>query len=240
MTINKQKIIIYTIIIVLCGITLYILPHFMNTEYYLNKELAYSVVQGLSYENGIKASEKYINPFYWIYNTLCHIYTFLISTFIVFIFSKAINILQNKRHFNIFKKFALFFWINFSYYIWSLVTIELLMNDLNREVLDSCHDSLGIPLIGIGVMLIFFAYIYYPIINFLTFFSYIKKIKNRFFNLIFIVMSLILILCVLIDIYSNFTIDFILKSIIINILDIIWLILGFKYLKIYINQFVKK
>ncbi len=45
-------------------------------------------------------------------------------------------------------------------------------------------------------------------------------------------------LCVLIDIYSNFIIDFLLKSIIINILDIVWFILGFKYLKKYIYQCV--
>lgn len=238
MLINMRKIVIFTMFIVICGVILYILSQFVNTEYYLNKELAYSAVQGLSYKEGIKVAAKHINPFYWIYNYLCHIYTFFVSIFIVYVFSKAIKMLQNKKYFNIYKNFAIFLWINFSYYIWAIIKIDLLMNDLNREVLDSCHDSLGIPLLGMGVMFIFIALIYYPSINFLTFFSYIKKIKNRFFNITFILMSLVMLLCVLIDIYSNFIIDFLLKSIIINILDIVWFILGFKYLKKYIYQCV--
>lgn len=236
MLINKQKIIIFVMIIVIFGITLYILPQFVNTKYYLNKELAYSAVQGLSYEEGIKVSAKYINPFYCIYNFLCHICTFLVAIFVVFISFKTLKMLQNKKHLNIYKKFSIFIWINFSYYIWAIITIDLLMNDLNKEVLDSCHDSLGIPLLGMGVMFIFIALIYYPAINFLTYSSYIKKIKNRFFNIIFILMSLVMLICVLIDIYSNFVIDYLPKSIIINIIDIIWFILGFNCIKIHINQ----
>ena len=233
MILNKRKIIIFVIMMVLFGVILYILPEFVNTEYYVNKESAYSVVQSLSYEKGLKISAKYINHFFWIYNSLCHIWGFLFATLIFFLLLKIKKILQSKKYFNIYKKAVIYIWINFSYFIWAYLTVDLCMNDLNREVFDSFHDSMGIPLLGIWLIILFFALLYFPNINLLTFFSYSKNIKNKFFNIIFELLSVIMLIFVCADIYSHFVMTFMPKIIFLNIIDIIWLMLGLKFLKQY-------
>ena len=232
--INLKKIVMLIIIVLICGIILYILPDFINTEYYSDKEMAYSAVQGLSYEDGLKASAKYINKFYWVYNTLCHIWGLFIAGIFIVVTKNLLDFLKDRESYNICKKICIYLWINLSYVVWANLSMLSFMKDIQKEVLDSCHDSIGIPLIGAWVCIMFLAMLYYPIINIITFFAYNITLNNKFFNIVFIIISLFMILIFSLNIYSSIMLSFIPESIIVNIINIVWLMLGFKYLKKYI------
>ena len=122
--------------------------------------------------------------------------------------------------------------MNLSYILWGILSVILYINDLEKEVYDRCHDTLAIPLFQSACSYIYFSAIYYPLSNIIIFFTYNKKIKS-----IWIILALFFIILYLIsNIYINFIEKFMIISVLMNVINITWLILCINMLMIHLKQ----
>ena len=232
-SINKTKFnFLLFIIVFIIGIVILLLPQIVKIDYYTNRDFVYSVVQGLNYSESIKASTKYINPFYYVYNSLCQIWGWLVVLLILSLFFKIHDLKNVYKPLEISYKKIIYLWVNLSYILWSILSVILNINDLSKEVYDSFHDTLAIPLFQSACSFIYFSAIYYPLVNIIVFFTYNKKVKN-----IWIIFALLFsILYVMTNIYIHFVEKFMLVSIFMNMLNIVWLVLCISTLKIHLKQ----
>ena len=229
---NKKTFkILFIVLIVLFGLTIYILPRLINTDYYTNRTLAFYAVQGKTHLDGINSYIQYLNPIYFWYNIGCQIWGWFVALSVFILFFKVENLKQINKLFEKNNK-KLYLWVNLSYILWGILSVILYINDLEKEVYDSCHDTLAIPLFQSACSYIYFSAIYYPLSNIIIFFTYNKKIKS-----IWIILALFFIILYLIsNIYINFIEKFMIISILMNVINITWLILCINMLMIHLKQ----
>ena len=231
---NKKTLkIIFMVFIVVLGLTVYVLPKLVHTDYYTNRDLAFAVVQGKTYLDGVKASTEYLNPIYCWYNMLCQIWGWFVALYVLTLFLKVENLKQMSKLFEINNKKNIYLWVNLSYIFWCLLSVILYINNLGKEVYDSYHDTLAIPLFQSACMYIYFSAIYYPLSNIIIFFTYTKKLKNIWIVLV----TLFTLIYLIANIYIHFIEKFMMISIVMDILNTVWLILCINVLKIHFKQY---
>lgn len=231
--INKKVFkVLWFAFIVIIGLAVYMLPKFINTDYYINRNLAFIAVQGKTYFDGVKASAQHLNPIYVWYNMICQIWGWLVTLFTLTLFFKVESFKQIDKLFGVNNKKFLYLWVNLSYLLWCFLSVVLYINDLKKEVYDSYHDTLAIPLFQLACQYVYFSAIFYPLSNIILFFTYNNKRKSIWIILVL----LFAILYIIANTYIHFMEKFAVISIFMNAVNIVWFVLCINILKMHLRQ----
>ena len=179
--------------------------HFTFPEYFTNKEMADQIIQDIHITDKVKALVPFINPLYYIYNYMCHIFACLIALFIFSIIFK-LNKFSSFKNIKIFSnKLFLYIWVNFSYVIYGICSYFFLVADSESPVYRQYPDHAEtFAYVVICILPFLVAIFYYPIMNFLLSLTYNMQIKNKFTLYSWFLCLLILIFAIILGINSYF------------------------------------
>ncbi len=228
----RNPIIIFSIITLLLGISIYFLNNhsFCVPDYYTNRTAALEAAQIPNTEMAIKEISQYENPKYGIFNALFQIFGWL-AAFTIFSILFKVTKFKDFKHINIFRKKRFIYpWINLSYLLYCYCWVPAFMNDLEKYVYNSAHDTMAIPLMNTIFTLGLLAVIYYTVNNLLFFVILNTKIKSRFYTFILLLALVI----TLIKALAASTLEFTYWQIGLDFFALAWIVLlltGIKLLK---------
>ena len=202
----KNPMSLFGIITTILTLILISSTHMHIPDFYANKDLADKIAQEVSHNMIYSATKYLITPHYYLINTLFHVWAWM-TAFVIFCLIFQVNSFSKLRELKILnKKFFAYFWINISYPIFALCYIVIFMLDLNEYVYHHSSDSMGIPFLCICIFFIMLAIIYYPLANFLVFMTYNTRVRSIFYNLIWImaILTIMLTACICLAEHFNF------------------------------------
>lgn len=214
----NNPIIVFGILFFLSSLILLLCTHFNLPDYYTNRQLALDVANTVAVSEVSSATVGYENINYKIYNPIFQLWGIF---GILLLFTLIFKINKFKKIFNIkyFEhKSIIYLFANLNYIIYAVCLMPVYMRDLDKFVYNMSADSMGIPFLGMLFSLIFFALIYYPVVNFLLYVTYNTDIKSKFYNFIYILSAIWLI----VDWYGILTMKFSYLTIILNLIYLTW------------------
>lgn len=225
----KNPIVIFSILVILFGLFFLIKLNLQIPDFYTNRDLAFQAAQ-LSPEKSNLILKQLHNKSHYFYNTLFHLWGWLITFLIISIVFKIKTFSDYIKMFKLKNKKFIYLWLNLSYIIYACCWLPAFMSDLRKYEYNTFHDSFGIPFFNTILHLFFFMLIYYPVTNLLFYAIYNTKIKKAFY---FITLILLLIYFA-ISIISNTFMLFTYWQIGLNIFNLMWIFLiisGINFLK---------
>jgi len=217
----NNPIIVFGISFLLSSLILLLCTHFNLPDYYTNRQLALDVANNVAVSEVSSATAGYENINYKIYNPIFQLWGIF---GILLLFTSVFKINEFKKIFNIkfFEhKSIIYLFANLNYIIYAACLMPVYMQDLDKFVYNRYADSMGIPFFGMLFSLIFFALIYYPVVNFLLFVTCNTDIKSRFYNFIYILSAIWLFF----DWYGILIMKFSYLTMILNLIYLIWFVL---------------
>lgn len=214
----KNPVIIFSTLFLLLSLIIIFWTHFSLPNYYIDKNAAWEAANSVAVSEAASATAVYENAKYKIFNPIFQLWGLLgVFTLFALIFKiKEFKTLFNIKFFE--HKSIIYLFANLNYIIYAACLMPVYMQDLDKFVYNMSADSMGIPFFGMLFSLIFFALIYYPVVNFLLFVTYNTDIKNKFYNFIYILSAIWLV----VDWYGVLIMKFSYLTIILNLIYLTW------------------
>ena len=194
------------IFFILTFLILFLYYHFQIPDYYADREIAFQAINnGMS---AIEVNKLYRNKEYLFQNGLFHIctFTFILLIVLLVIGNKYVQKVIGLKPYII--TIISYIFLNMAYPIWSKFAMNIVEIELKKYVYPANADSIMIPILGTYALLTLSAFLYYPIVNIFNFIVFNTKISSKILIVTYKIIFCILILNILFDILTVYSINF--------------------------------
>jgi len=205
-TFYKNPIIVFGFGVLISALILFLGFGFKMPDYFTNIDMANQIIENIRIDDKEKALALLINPLYYVYNYMRHIFAVLIALYI-FSVTFRLNTFSAFKNIKIFSnRIFLYIWVNFSYLIAAICSYYVAVADMESPVYRQYPDHAEtFAYVFICIFPFLVAIFYYPIMNFLISLTYIMQTKNKFLKYAWFLCLVILIFSILLSINSYFT-----------------------------------
>ena len=202
----KNPIIVFGFGVLIFALILFLVFGFKMPDYFTNIDMANQIIENIHIDDKEKALTPLINPLYYIYNYMRHIFAGLIALYI-FSVTFRLNTFSAFKNIKIFSnKIFLYIWVNFSYLIAGICSYYIAVADMESPVYRQYPDHAEtFAYVFICIFPFLVAIFYYPIMNFLLSLTYNMRLKSKFTLYAWFLCLMILIFAILLGINSYFT-----------------------------------
>jgi len=203
---NINKFLNISLIIALISLLVLLFLYHLNIPaYYIDKNAAWEFINKNPDATISQLNSQFKNPQYDFQNGLFHILSISGGLFFLCLVIKS-KICENMTVRKIcFNKFLIYLLWNILYIIFAHFSVITTVIELEKYVYPATADSMGIPEFFISAFYYYAGFIYYPVINILTFIVYNTKFSNKFLVLIYQAFFILLMLDMIMKIFSQFS-----------------------------------